>query len=128
MQALPYLCNAALLARPPGGALASLSEAAVARARDASQPVQDRSLGPDLLTGLDRAGSAVARLGGVGLCSPHVVRDLAAGGGPALALFEAVTPVVGAVNLCASTGLGDDVFDAAVDALAARSAPLGGVG
>lgn len=118
LRAVPYVCNAALLARAPGGALDALYAATVERASDAARPVQDRSLGPDLLTVLDRA-APTPLLVGVSLLSPHVVRDLAAGGGPAVDLLRAHLPEpIGGANLCASTGLAEAVFEAAVDALA----------
>jgi hypothetical protein len=59
-------------------------------------------VGPKLLTALDN----MIQLEGswaVGMASPLVVRDLAAGGGPALDRLRASTPgLPAALNLCAS--------------------------
>lgn len=122
LRVVSFVCNAALLARSPGRALDDLLEATVERALAGG--TADRSLGPDLLTARHRE-AALPLLRGVTLFSPHVVRDLAAGGGPAVDLVRTALPEpVGAANLCASTGLGDDVYDAAVAALLATAGTL----
>lgn len=121
LRVVPFVCNAALLARRPGRALHALYDATLQRVRDGDR-VTTRSLGPDLLTVMDRA-SPLAVIPGISLFSPHVVRDLAVGGGPAVdVLWEALDTPVGAANLCASSGVDDDTMDTAVDALLSRGA------
>jgi hypothetical protein len=59
-------------------------------------------IGPKLLTALDNMIQLDATWA-VGMASPLVVRDLAAGGGPALACLRAFAPAPpAALNLCAS--------------------------
>jgi hypothetical protein len=57
---------------------------------------------------------------GATLLSPHVVRDVAAGGGAASALHARVAGATGAANLCASAGVPDAVVDRCIDVLLER--------
>ncbi|MBK1696756.1 hypothetical protein [Rhodovibrio salinarum] len=93
----------ALLAFQPDNPVLDFYRHAARRvlARHDGPPVP-QLIGPKLLTALDN----MIQLDGtwaVGMASPLVVRDLAAGGGPALACLHAATPTPpAAMNLCAS--------------------------
>jgi hypothetical protein len=93
----------ALLAFTPGNPVLAFYRHAAERvlARHAGAPVP-QLIGPKLLTALDNMIGLEASWA-VGMASPLVVRDLAAGGGPALACLQAAAPEPpAALNLCAS--------------------------
>lgn len=74
--------------------------------------IAPQMVGPKLLTALEAMGG-FARLDRAGAFSPPVIDDLAAGGGPALALLRAALskdglPPPAAANLCASLCAGPD--------------------
>ena len=85
-------------------------------------PPVPQLIGPKLLTALDNMIQLDATWA-VGMASPLVVRDLAAGGGPALTCLKQTAPTPpAALNLCASLASrdshdpalsGDDLADAA---------------
>lgn len=117
LKVVRFVANAALLCRAPGDAVDDLVDATLERAL--AGRLEDRSLGPDLLTVLDRA-RPIPVVRGVTLFSPHVVRAVASGGGLAVAALRDNLPwPAGAANLCASTAVGDDVFERAVETLLA---------
>ncbi|MBK1667497.1 hypothetical protein CKO28_05560 [Rhodovibrio sodomensis] len=115
----------ALLAFAPGNPVLAFYRHAGQRilARHDGPPVA-QLIGPKLLTALDNM-IALDGTWAVGMASPLVVRDLAAGGGPALDLLRARTPVPpAALNLCASyAGRAADgvALDAGTLAAAARA-------
>ena len=116
----------ALLAFTPGNPVLAFYRHAATRvlARHEGPPVP-QLIGPKLLTALDNMIRLDASWA-VGMASPLVVRDLAAGGGPALACLQAASPEPpAALNLCASlagreadgVALDDAEMARAVDAL-----------
>lgn len=114
LRAVTLVCNAVVVATDLAAVDDLLAETLLA-AR--TRPLRTRSLGPDLLTVLDRR-RAFPRVPGVGLCSPMVVDALAAGGGPAWDLQRVTEPwPLGAVNLCASLATEPAVVDRALDHL-----------
>ena len=93
----------AVLAFAPGNPVLEFYRHAAERvlARHDGPPVP-QLIGPKLLTALDNMIQLDATWA-VGMASPLVVRDLAAGGGPALACLRASAPAPpAAFNLCAS--------------------------
>jgi len=93
----------ALLAFAPDNPVLEFYRHAARRvlARHAGPPVP-QLIGPKLLTALDNM-IGLDGTWAVGMASPLVVRDLAAGGGPALDCLRAASPdVPAALNLCAS--------------------------
>lgn len=113
LRAVELVCNAVLVARPGG------VDELLARTLDAARrgPLATRTLGPDLLTVRHRQ-VPFATVPGVGMFSPMVVADVAAGGGPALDLQRATEPgPVGAANLCASMATDHALLDRAVTGL-----------
>jgi len=93
----------AVLAFAPGNPVLDFYRHAAARvlARHDGPPVP-QLIGPKLLTALDNMIKLDATWA-VGMASPLVVRDLAAGRGPALSCLQAATPEPpAALNLCAS--------------------------
>lgn len=94
---------------------------------DAGPSVPNQIVGPKLLTALHNI-VGFELIDAVGMLSPLVVRDVAAGGGPAVERLRAAVPgPLGAANLCASLAGGtrdgvdltDDVMQAACDRLLA---------
>ncbi len=69
--------------------------------RDAVGTIAPTTVGTAFLTALDRA-LPLPTIDGVGLWSPFVLRDVAAGGGRYLDALRANDPPYAAVNLCAS--------------------------
>ena len=93
----------AVLAFAPGNPVLDFYRHAAARVlgRHDGPPVP-QLIGPKLLTSLDNTIGLDATWA-VGMASPLVVRDLAAGGGPALSCLQAAAPEPpAALNLCAS--------------------------
>lgn len=93
----------ALAAFRPGNPLLAFYRHAAERllGRHEGPPVP-QLIGPKLLTALDNMIGLEAAWA-VGMASPRVTAELAAGGGPALDLLRAQTPVPpAALNLCAS--------------------------
>ncbi len=93
----------AVLAFAPGNPVLDFYRHAAQRvlARHDGPPVP-QLIGPKLLTALDNMIQLDATWA-VGMASPMVVRDLAAGGGPALTCLKATAPTPpAALNLCAS--------------------------
>lgn len=117
--------NAACLFAAGNPVLDFLIEAATRIAARLDGPASPQLLGPKLLTALHNiAGFPLIETAGA--ASPLVLRDLAAGGGPALDLVLAEAPVPAALNLCASligresdgVALDEPMIDAAMAALA----------
>ncbi|MDP6377755.1 MAG: hypothetical protein QF515_13680 [Pseudomonadales bacterium] len=83
-----------------------------------AQRIAPQLVGPKLLSAL---GNIVGfeRLETIGALSPDVIRDLAAGGGLALARLRSETPGLAGANLCHSLAprLGDGEPDRAIDRL-----------
>ena len=100
LQAVPFVCNAALSARN----VDALLDLTLERVRAGN--VSDRSLGPDLLTPLHRS-SPFGEIVGVSVASPHVVREEP---GAWELLTSSVPWPVGALNLCWSMSAGADAF------------------
>jgi hypothetical protein len=122
LRTLRLLNNSVVAATQPGATLGCLLRRTLDVAR-ASSALHSRTLGPDLLTSLARE-RPLSLVRGFSLLSHHVVRDIAAGGGPALDRFrtESSEPI-GAVNLCASMA-DDAVWPAATDRLLSTGTPL----
>jgi hypothetical protein len=111
LQAVPFVCNAALSATD----VDALLDVTLDRVR--AGDVQPRSLGPDLLTPLHRASpSPFGEIRGVSVASPHVVR----GEPGAWELLVSSLPwPVGALNLCWSVAGDELVVERFVDRLLA---------
>jgi hypothetical protein len=82
--------------------------------------VAPQIVGPKLLASLHNT-VALPLIEACGMASPLVVRDLAAGGGPALALLRSASPVrPAALNLCHSLSHSDGLDEAAMEAAVER--------
>ena len=120
----------AFMAFTPAGrtTLAFYHDTALRMLRDVAPTVPAQFVGPKLLTALDN----VVRLplfAGIGMASPLVLGDLAAGGGPAWDMVAAAHgPALGGVNLCSSMlgqrvdgiDIDETLFERAVAALARK--------
>jgi hypothetical protein len=95
-------------------------DTAMASMRAAAGKLDSLMIGTRFLTALDRAES-LPQLQTVGLFSPTILADLAAGGGARLDAYRALAGPLAAANLCLSfrASVGDAVYERAVDALAA---------
>jgi hypothetical protein len=112
--------NAACLFDAGNPALEFLIEAAARIAARLEGPASPQLLGPKLLTALHNI-VAFPLIETAGAASPLVLRDLAAGGGPALEALRAEPPLPAVLNLCASL-VGRQIDGVAVDEALIESA------
>jgi hypothetical protein len=96
-----HLHNAVCLFAPGNPVLDFYLHAALRILRHPDHRGPAQAVGPKLLTAL-HAFARFPTIDSVGALSPPVLRDLAAGGGPALERLRGASPALAAANLCAS--------------------------